>query len=234
VSAALDGQRQQTNRNMARMGVNPNSGRFAAMQGVMDLGAATAKASAANVGRTQAVDKAYARSGDVLNTYSGMASSAPTFYNAGTNSGNSAVNNQMIPGTAMMTGISQSNATQMSGQRMALGGLSNVLSAQGSAYGTATTAATARRAQNMDLIGTGVGLAFSDRRLKENIVKVGVDETTGLNLYEFSYLNSDGKRYVGVMADEVESRFPSAVEHDDCGFASENYGLLGNEFKEVA
>ena len=134
VSAALDGQRQETNRSMARMGVNPNSGRFAAMQGVMDLGAATAKASAANMGRTQAADKAYARMGDTLNTYSGMASSAPSFYQAGTNSGNSAMSNQMAPGAAMMSGMNAGANTTMQGRQMALGGLSGIMNTQSSLY----------------------------------------------------------------------------------------------------
>lgn len=136
VSAALDSQRQQTNRSMSRMGVNPNSGRFAAMQGVMDLGAATAKAGAANMGRVQALDKSYARMGDTLNTYSGMASSAPSFYAAGTNSGNSAMQNQMAPGAAMMRGMSAGANTTMQGRQMALGGLSGILSSQTGLYNT--------------------------------------------------------------------------------------------------
>lgn len=55
-----------------------------------------------------------------------------------------------------------------------------------------------------------------------------------MNLYEFTYINGDGKRYVGVMADEVAPKFPQAVDYDDLGFASVDYGLLGMTFKEVA
>ncbi|MFY9184370.1 MAG: tail fiber domain-containing protein [Limnohabitans sp.] len=234
VSAALDNQRQQTNRSMTRMSVNPNSGRFAAMQGVMDLGAATAKAGAANTGRIQAVDKSYARMGDTLNTYSGMASSAPSFYSAGTNSGNSAVTNQMTPGGAMMAGMNAGASTTMNGRQIAMTGLTGVMNAQ---------ANYAKSVADMDSGLGGVGsvlggaaslyTAFSDRRLKENIVLVGKHRPTGLNLYEFSYINGDGKRFVGVMADEVEPRFPDAVVYDDMGFASVNYQMLGIEFEEV-
>lgn len=233
VSTALDNQRQQTNRSMTRMSVNPNSGRFAAMQGVMDLGAATAKAGAANTGRTQAVDKTYARMGDTLNTYSGMASSAPTFYQAGTNSGNSAVTNQMAPGGAMMAGMNAGASTTMNGRQIAMTGLTGVLNAQGN---------YAKSVADMDSGLGGVGsvlggaaslyTAFSDRRLKENIVLVGKDEATGLNLYEFNYTGNP-TRFRGVMADEVEPRFPDAVVYDDMGFASVNYQMLGIEFEEV-
>lgn len=140
VSAALDSQRGETNRNMARMSVNPNSGKFAAMQGVMDLGAATAKASAANTGRTQAIDRTYAKSGDVLNTYSGMASSAPTFYAAGTNAGNSASGNQMSPGNALMAGMGQGANTTMSGRQIAMNGLTGIVNSQTSAYNAGAAA----------------------------------------------------------------------------------------------
>jgi hypothetical protein len=230
VSAALDNQRQQTNRSMTRMGVNPNSGRFAAMQGVMDIGAATAKAGAANTGRTQAVDKAYARMGDTLNTYSGMASSAPSFYSAGTNSGNSAMSNQMAPGAALMRGMSAGANTTMSGRQIAMSGLTGILSNQTSAYNAGINAEGEKMGA---LIGAGASIFASDRRLKENIVLVGQDEATNLNLYEFNYTGNP-TRLRGVMADEVEPRFPDAVVYDDMGFASVNYQLLGIEMKEVA
>lgn len=236
VSAAMDNQRQQTNRAMTRMSVNPNSGRFAAMQGVMDLGAATAKAGAANTGRTQAVDKSYARMGDTLNTYSGMASSAPSFYSAGTNSGNSAMTNQMAPGGAMMAGMNAGASTTMNGRQIAMTGLTGVLNSQTN-YANALSQMDSGMGGLGAVLGGGAKLysafaAPSDRRLKENIVLVGKDEATGLNLYEFNYTGNP-TRFRGVMADEVEPRFPDAVVYDDMGFASVNYQMLGIDFEEV-
>ena len=73
---------------------------------------------------------------------------------------------------------------------------------------------------------------FSDRRLKENIVQVGVHEATSLPLYEFSYLNSQ-TRYRGVMADDVAKVMPEAVRREESGFDSVNYALLGIEMVEV-
>ncbi|PUE08983.1 hypothetical protein B9Z51_08600 [Limnohabitans sp. T6-5] len=140
VSAQLDNQRQQTNRNMMRMGINPGSGKFAALSGEMDTNSATAKASAANVGRTNALDKVYARSGDVLNTYSGMASQAPAFYSAGTNAGNSAVGNSNAIGSTLTSGMASGAGTMMQGRQQAIQGLGGILNSQTSMYNANTAA----------------------------------------------------------------------------------------------
>ena len=52
--------------------------------------------------------------------------------------------------------------------------------------------------------------AFSDRRLKTDIEKVGKDEN-GLNMYTFHY---KGPKYLGRMADEVAQHDPDAVWKD--------------------
>jgi hypothetical protein len=66
----------------------------------------------------------------------------------------------------------------------------------------------------------------SDRRLKENIVLVGKEDSTGLNLYEFNYIN-EPERFRGFMADEVVKVYPEAVEYSPRGYAKVNYGMLG-------
>ncbi len=77
------------------------------------------------------------------------------------------------------------------------------------------------------------GPAASDRRLKENIVPLGKEPTTGLPWYEFSYLGDD-KRYQGVMADEVEEVYPDAVVVMENGYKAVKYGALGIEMLEVS
>ena len=225
VGANLDAQRASTTRSMQRMGINPNSGRMAAMQGQMDVAAAAAKAGAANNARRSAEDRAYARLGDVYNTYAGMASSAPTFYQTGTQAGNSAVNNQMAPGAGLMGGMSGAANTTLQGQNMALGGQMGILNAQTS-YANTVANSGINLGDLASLIGAGVSAykEFSDRRLKENIEVIGRDERTGLTLYEFSYIDDpDMRRYQGVMADEVIAVDPHAVEFDEHGFAMVNY-----------
>jgi hypothetical protein len=120
------------------------------------------------------------------------------------------------------------------GQEMQISGLSSVLNAQTNAYVNS----------NDSFLGDVGGIlggaasvytAFggSDRSIKQDIEKVGVDNRTGLTLYEFSYVDAPSTRYVGVMADEVETIYPEAVvqyEH----FKGVNYDMLGLELKEVA
>ena len=50
--------------------------------------------------------------------------------------------------------------------------------------------------------GTEAAMAASDRRLKKNIERVGVSRN-GHNVYEFEYKAVKGRRFRGVMADEV-------------------------------
>jgi len=65
-------------------------------------------------------------------------------------------------------------------------------------------------------------VAFSDRRLKSNIVKVG-EYADGLGAYEYDIF---GQRQRGVMADEVAEHYPEALGPEANGFATVNYGRL--------
>lgn len=85
----------------------------------------------------------------------------------------------------------------------------------------------------MGLGGAGMmALAMSDRRTKENIVKIGQLDN-GLNIYSFEYkpefknhpLAGHGK-FIGVMADEVEMVKPEAVKLMDNGYKIVDYGVI--------
>jgi len=78
----------------------------------------------------------------------------------------------------------------------------------------------------------GIVTAFpsSDRRLKENIKKIG-ESISGLGIYTFNYIGKTTK-YIGTMADEVLKIKPEAVIVRD-GFMAVNYGLIDVNF-EVA
>lgn len=69
-------------------------------------------------------------------------------------------------------------------------------------------------------------MMFSDRRLKKNIVELGVDEK-GLMKYEFHYQwdRDTDKKHTGYMADEVEKLYPHAVLHLG-EYKMVNYGSL--------
>jgi hypothetical protein len=63
----------------------------------------------------------------------------------------------------------------------------------------------------------------SDKRLKENIEEVG-SLNDGTKLYAYNYKGtSPMARTIGVMAQEVEKKYPSAVVKDDDGMRKVNY-----------
>ena len=240
--AASDLERSQANelrqgeRAMAAMGVNPNSGRFAGMNRSAGLMNAAARAGATTNARMQADNLGWAKRMDAAGLGRNLSNASAGAYGLATNAANSATNSQMGLGNQLLTGMNQGSATIGSGQQMQLQGLSSILGSQSNIY-------AADLANSGGGLGAVLGLAgqlgsaaimSSDRRLKEDIEPVGVDQATGLNLYEFTYKDDpEQRRFRGVMADEVESKFPDAVVYDDLGFASVDYGMLGIQMVEV-
>ncbi|WP_455918759.1 tail fiber domain-containing protein [Ensifer canadensis] len=67
---------------------------------------------------------------------------------------------------------------------------------------------------------------LSDKTAKKDIEKVG--ELKGHGLYEYSYRgkHNDGKRHIGVMAQDVEKKRPDAVRKGSDGLRRVDYGAL--------
>ena len=78
---------------------------------------------------------------------------------------------------------------------------------------------------------TVAGFKASDRRLKENIQKIG-ESISGLGIYKFNYIGK-AKQYIGAMADEVIKVVPEAVGTMSNGYLGVNYNLIDVTFKEV-
>lgn len=73
--------------------------------------------------------------------------------------------------------------------------------------------------------------AFSDPRLKKNIKPEGVEND--YNIYSFEYIaDPDNKRFIGVMADEVQATNPDAVIEIG-GYLAVDYDKIGVVFREV-
>ena len=87
------------------------------------------------------------------------------------------------------------------------------------------------------IISTGMSVAApyiiagSDRRLKENIKKLG-DSPSGIGIYKFNYIGN-AKKYIGAMADDVMKVVPEAVVTMANGYFNVNYNLIDVQFKEV-
>ncbi len=79
--------------------------------------------------------------------------------------------------------------------------------------------------------GSGPMKPGSDRRIKENVVRIGV-HPLGIGIYLFDYkaafreVSGHGRQF-GVMADEVEKILPQAVSTHPRGFKVVDYSMLG-------
>jgi hypothetical protein len=229
---------QQNQRAMAAMGTNPNSGRFAGMQNATGLQQAAMRANAMTGTRRQAEQMGYARKLDAAGLGRGLAGASAAAYGGASQAGSMAGQNAQSAGQNYMGNMAIGSGTIAQGQQMQLSGLSNILNNQTSSYINTSGSFLG------DLGGAlgGAAAAYtafggSDRRIKENIEEVGVDQRTALPLYEFNYVkefSDPNVRYRGVMADDVELVYPDAVAETEFGYKVVNYGMLGIEFKEVS
>lgn len=225
---------QQNQRAMSSMGVNPNSGRFAGMQQASGLQQSVTRANAMTGARNQAQQMGYARKLDAAGLGRGLAGASSAAYGGASGAGSMAGQSAQSAGQNYMGNMAIGAGTIGSGQQMQISGLSNILNNQTSAYVNTSGSLLG------DIGGVMGGAASmytafgSDRRIKDNIELVGVDEATELNLYEFNYKGDETRRFRGVMADEVMITHPEAVVDTDTGFMAVRYELLGIEFKEIS
>jgi len=228
---------EQTNRSLESMGVNPNSGKFAALRTGVNLNNAATMAAAETNARDSGVAQDWAKRMEVTNLGRNLPGATTNSYQVATGAGNSAVSGQNQTAAQYINGISAGNSTIMQGQGLGIQGLSNMTSSQTSAYNAQQAANASAQAGIGQLAGTALMAGatyakYSDRRLKQKIVQVGEDPR-GFSIYEFAYRHSPDIRYRGVMADEVAHVVPQAVTYGEDGFARVNYGLLGLEMVEV-
>jgi hypothetical protein len=214
-------QQEMGQRAMAGRGVNPNSGAAMALQAQGNLGLAAQRANAMTGARTQAEQLGFARKMDVTGLGRGLAGASTAAYGGATGAGTAGMNTAMAPGSQYQQGMAGAGQTY-----------GNILSNQTSQFNTGLNA---QGEVTGALIGAGTTAAFraSDRRLKENIELVGRDERTMLPLYEFEYINGSGRRFFGVMAQDVAESHPDMVFTMPDGFMAVNYAGLGIEMVEV-
>lgn len=223
----------QQSRALARMGVNPSSGKALAMGNQTAIAKAAALAAAGTGARDRARSEGYAltdRATNALAGYPAMGMQA-TQSGAGFGASGTTIANQGLAGMNSGYGAAGTMAGQM-GQNA-----TSMYGAMGSYKNGADNAAANANPMGA-LLGAGAQLGAatilkSDPRLKQNIELVGRDERTGLNLYEFAYKDMPHERWRGVMADEVLQVMPSAVRTNEEGFMSVDYGALGIEMTKI-
>lgn len=109
---------------------------------------------------------------------------------------------------------------QVAGPNM-MGATQNAYNAQLAAY-NADQASQANTMNGLFSLGSAALTAFSDRRLKTNITRIGT-HPLGIGIYEYDYVW--GEHAIGVMADEVQQVMPEAVSTHN-GYQMVNYALL--------
>jgi hypothetical protein len=148
----------QSNRAMAAMGVNPNSGRFASMNVGKGLALAASKAAAQTGAREKGVAMDYAKRLDVTGLGRGLPGASQGAYGVALNAGNSAVGNQNGTGAGYMSGIHAANQTLMQGQGLKIQGLGGILNSQTSMY-NAGMAASGQESAGMGAAVGGIAMA---------------------------------------------------------------------------
>ncbi len=125
------GMTQQANqRSMASMGVNPNSGRFAAQQQQSAMGLAAQRAAAMTGARQQAQQMGWARQLDAAGLGRGLSGASLGAYQGATGAGSAGVNSAMAAGNQYMQGMAQGASTIGQGLNTQMTGLTSVLSGQ--------------------------------------------------------------------------------------------------------
>ena len=147
VTQGFSSAREQNARSMARMGVNPSSGRTAAMGNQTAIAQASAQASAAAGARQNVETQGYARKMDAANLGRGLASNQATSAGIALNAGNSAVSN------AGQTLAQGNQAAQQMGQGW--GTAINANNSAGQLYGQSAQ----RASQDSGLMGALGGVA---------------------------------------------------------------------------
>jgi hypothetical protein len=225
-----------TSRNLSRMGVGPNSGAAMSQMNQNALGLASMRAGAMTGSRLQSEGEGMNRLYNAAALGRGLPGQTLGAYGGAVGAGSAGVQTAMAPGNQYMQGMGQGASTIMQGQGLGMQGATSILGNQANLYGQSMNAQAELTGAILGA-GTGLGAAgiakYSDRRLKENIELVGRDERTMLPLYEFEYKGGDGRRFLGVMADDVEKVFPQAVIEMSNGYKAVDYDLLGIEMVEV-
>jgi hypothetical protein len=234
VNQAFANVRGQSARSMGRMGVNPSSGRAASIEAQTSMAQATALAGASQRARAGARAEGFALTDRASNALSGFPAMASMNTGAGAGFGMAGL------GVANQ-GLAGMNSGFGAGGQLA-GNMGNNATGMFGAQANFKLGSDKQAADNdpfASLLGAGAQLGvaaigkYSDRRLKTDIEQVGIDEATGLSLYNFRYIDGTGQMFRGVMADEVLAVLPSAVFTMPDGFMAVDYAQLGFEMVAV-
>ncbi|MND20847.1 hypothetical protein D3C76_48150 [compost metagenome] len=215
VQSAADMQRQTTNRQMAAMGVNPNSGRFAGTQRAGETATALASAGAANSARDRVQQQGMAMRADAINMGKGLPSQAAGAAGLGLTAGSSALGNQLNANNSWRSNVGimgQGFGGAMQGYAGQASTLNQQYGNQLAGWQAQQNASGANAAGLMSGIGSLAGLgimAFSSKDLKENKepVEGALDAVNSMPVEAWDYKEgvADEGRHIGPYAEDFQS-----------------------------
>lgn len=191
-------------RNMASMGVNPNSGRFAGAEAASNLGLSAMKANAMTGTRRQAEALGDAKMMDAIGMGRGLPGASSGAYSAALGAGNSAGQNSQMAGHQYMQGMGQAAGTYNMGFQNQMQGLGSILNAQTSIYNNSGNATAS-------MLGAGLGMfgAFmSTKQAKDKVANVNAEALSR----QVAKIPVDRWRYKPGVADEGEHVGPYAED----------------------
>lgn len=222
-------------RNLAAMGVMPGSGRQLALREAAGVDLARQQVGAANAARFDARNE-----GRMLQDRAAAAlAGAPGAVAAGTATGAQIAQSGVNTANAGAGGI-YSGYNAQTGAQQAAGGVAGATGANATGMWNAQANYKLQSDQQKQgwLGGAGallggvarVATAFSDRRMKQGIERIGTHPLgIGIYSYEFrpEYREIAGEgTFVGVMADELRAVLPAAVRRGADGFDRVDYSQL--------
>lgn len=210
VQQQIDAAQGQQSRQLARMGVNPNDGKFAAMSNQISMAGALGKAQAASKAREGVELQGYARKMDAANLGRNLASNQATSAGVALNAGNSAAATGQMPLTQAQNATSQ--AAQ--GFNTAIQGNNSA----GNIYGQVAQIQS-KDSGILGALGTAVGgwagggfkMPTSDKNAKKNVKPISDEqalqavEKTPVSEWAYKDGEGDGGTHIGPMAQHVRA-----------------------------
>ena len=210
VQQQIDASLGQQMRQLTRMGVNPNDGKFAAMSNQMSMAGALGKAQAAAKAREGVELQGYARKMDAANLGRNLASNQATSAGVALNAGNNAAATGQMPLTQAQNATSQ--AAQ--GFNTAIQGNNSA----GNIYGQVAQ----MQSQDSGILGAlgtvaggwasgGFKMPTSDKNAKKDIKPVTDEqalasvEKTPVSQWTYKKGEGDGETHIGPMAQHVKA-----------------------------
>lgn len=211
-AAAAD---QQNQRQMASMGVDPRSGRFAGVDRSTGLSTALASAGAQNNARNTVRQQGMSMRADAANMGKGLPSQAAGAAGLGLTAGNSALSGNLANNAAWNQGtniMGQGFSGAMTGYGSQAGILNQQYGNQLNAWAAQNASSNANSAGMWGGIGSLAGMAmqsFSSKDFKEdkNEIDGALDAINAMPVEEWKYKDgiADGGRHIGPYAEDFQA-----------------------------